>query len=73
MTKLQDEILSNRRPFVELPEVTAFTHEDRYLISDIEELESIFSAYEKAYAKKPFLSVGIDLYWEERKEQRDGA
>jgi len=73
MTKLQDEILSKRTLFVELPEVTAFTHEDRYVISNAEELESIFSAYEKAYAKKPFLSVGIDVYWEERKEQRDGA
>jgi hypothetical protein len=71
MTKLQDEILSKRSLFVELPDVTAFTHEDRYVISNAEELESIFSAYEKVYGEKPFVGMGIDLYWEERKQDGD--
>ena len=65
--KEEDRILAERVLTANLTDKTAYRHEQRILVNNEEELESIFSAYQKLYAKKPFCSVCIDVYWEEPK------
>ena len=67
--KEEDKILAERKPGVTLPNLQVWEHKQRIAINNEEELESIFQAYQKLYAKAPFASIRLDLYWEERTEQ----
>ena len=68
MMRDADEILNRRTLIANLPRVSAYRHDGRALVESADDLERIFTLYRKVYAKEPFVSIGIDLYWKEDKE-----
>lgn len=70
MNKKVDEILNNRTVIADLPHLRAYRYDGRIVINNEDDLEQVFMVYRKVYAKRPFVSVGIDLYWKEEKERK---